>query len=74
MSLGVHGREASAGRRSRQHSHTMIETPELSVVVPVTGARQPAPLHERLTAALASLTSAYEIVLVDDRDRTARGR
>ena len=42
--------------------------PELSVVVPVYGCASCLPqLHERLTAALASVTERYELVLVDDR-------
>jgi polyisoprenyl-phosphate glycosyltransferase len=42
---------------------------EVSVVVPVYGCRDSLPaLHERTTAALKSLTSSYEIILVDDCD------
>ncbi|HKW08045.1 MAG TPA: glycosyltransferase family 2 protein [Candidatus Dormibacteraeota bacterium] len=41
---------------------------ELSVVVPVYGCRDCLPqLHQRLTAALSSVGSDYEIVFVDDR-------
>ncbi len=43
---------------------------EISVVVPVYGCRQSLrPLHERTSAVLRSITSSYEIVLVDDCDR-----
>jgi glycosyltransferase involved in cell wall biosynthesis len=43
---------------------------EISVVVPVYGCRDSLrALHERTSAALRSITSSYEIVLVDDCDR-----
>ena len=43
---------------------------ELSVVVPVYGCRDClALLHERVTAAVRTITDSYEIVLVDDCDR-----
>lgn len=42
--------------------------PELSVVVPVYGCAEClGPLHQRLTASLASITDAYEVVFIDDR-------
>lgn len=45
----------------------MTRFPELSVVIPVYGcAPCLRPLHEQLTDVLRSLTSSYEIVLVDD--------
>jgi glycosyltransferase involved in cell wall biosynthesis len=43
---------------------------DLSVVIPVYGCAETlGPLYERLSAVLDSLTSSYEIVLVDDRSR-----
>ena len=46
----------------------MNETPELTVVIPVYGcAGCLRRLHERLVGALEPLSSAFEIVLVDDR-------
>jgi polyisoprenyl-phosphate glycosyltransferase len=49
-------------------SHAAPTDPEISVVVPTYGCRDCLhALHTRLTAALQSITSSYEIVFVDDR-------